>query len=261
MISRLTLLALLFVLKQNFAQIDIQELPGAWYITDIKTASNSPNKLDAEDLIPELEIMQDGYMYFSADTLVFINFKGNLEADMAQSFNYTYNSNTRFLEMKNASTNGHNVNRLRLIELNKNKLVYQFVNEEYIIDYQFIRAKPDHLLCGLWQVNQITVPNLIHSASSDKKNTEINPEKTLLEKFRRMTIELEKGYIGYIEVPSENGAMHESNLKWSLSSNMLHLIFDDNTSRSIRIVSIKHNELIIELPNEDYVMIVTFNRR
>lgn len=209
-------------------------------------------------MLPELEIMEDGILQISANTLVFISFKGKLEENISLGFNFTYNSTTHFLERCNASTNGQHVNRIKLLELNKTKLVYQLVIQEYIIDYQFIRAQPEHLICGYWKLNHIAVPNSIQSASSDKKNAETNLEKTLFEKFRRTRLEIEIGNIGYTAMPNE---MNVSHLKWSLSGKTLHLTFDDDNSLSIRVVSIAYNELIIELPYENYTMVMTFDRR
>ena len=257
---KLLFLIIAFPIACVYAQIDIKHLEGSWFIKEIKPAPNSPTKVEGQDLQLELEGMKEGYIQISKNTIDFINFEGDFDQDVADGLLYTYNGTSKILELKFKDSDESVGVKYKLLELSASHLIYQFIGNDYIGNYHFVRATNEQLIVGSWGVTDVSIAAYIAAQPASERDAAVQLQELLRKEFSFMYLELSLDKTGYLETPEGSDDVSSTLLTWSLLQNILKFTYEDKNTEDIKVISIKHNELILEIPGETSNIVLSFSR-
>lgn len=255
------LFILLFLVQgQSFGQIDLSKLEGSWFISQVNNVAGSPNIMSREELQYTHETMQEGYLQIGHNTIDFIQFDGDFELNIQQGMRYVYNQANKTLEVREKTSNEKMEIQFMLIEVSQSNLIYQYKDSSYILDYHFSRAKPEQLMIGSWGFSSLSMANYIASLPPNDKAKANNSEELFQEEYSVFFIDLSRESSGYLEVPRGDGLVNASNFTWIYTPDHLLLKCDDDFSRIFKVISIKHNELILEIVVNEFTIALTLTR-
>lgn len=243
----------------SFAQIDIKQLRGSWYVDKVEQAANSKSKVEQHDLEYAKEILKDGYMHFSDKEVFFVTFEGDLNEDMGSATNFSYDDKSKSLKFYN-SDGSKQENELILKTLTSSRLVYQVHFEEGTVEYHFLKAKPEHLICGSWLFSDLSITEGKEALGPDEEALRQELEELLKVEFETYYYEFYPDGAGYVEFPLENQDLAEDDFNWQLVNNVLTFLYSDGQKETVEVVSIQHGLLKVLISAEMFDIIVTFKR-
>jgi hypothetical protein len=255
------LIVLLFIVQgQSFGQIELSKLEGSWFISQVNNVVGSPTIMSREELQYTLETMQEGYLQIGYNTIDFIQFDGDFELNIQQGMRYVYNQANKTLEVRDKTSDEKIEIQFMLIEASESTLIYQYKDSSYILDYHFSRAKPEQLIIGSWGFSSLSMADYIDSLPPNDKAKINNSEELFQEEYSVFFIELSHDSSGYLEVPRGDGLVNASNFSWIFAPGYLLLKYDNEFSHKLKVISIKHNELILEIVVNEFTIALTLTR-
>ncbi len=254
-----TSLIALFGVFSLSAQIDINQLAGNWAVKEVKQAPKSKKNIPKEDLDLALESLSEGYYNFSNNSIVFVAYDGDLEEDMMSATGYTYNAPGKEIKVHDLEDNSH-IETMKIVTLTASKFVAQVEFDNMLVEYHFVKATPQQLLCGKWLMQKVTIDDYINSLPTNEKYIGRELETALNEAFQEFYMELYPSGTGYSEYPDEDGTFNEANFSWNYASNNLKMTYEDGSSEFMELTFVKHGQFQFIIPGEEFKMVITMTR-